>query len=1002
LKNHRLIFILTISAVFFFTARPAFSGGTGEINPEDDLKPSESIRLARQYIEDQQLNLALQVLKDMVEEYPDRLDQAMPYLREIEQLRSEYVDLAYETLDYLEQEDAEAARDSIAEMKARDKNPNKSTTAFINRAQRNVELVVSRARFREIMDSALIELDQENYVAAIELYLSGYDLHRFEFDENPYGDVVKNLVYTALEDMNQAVDRYVNQINRYDQLYQQALSLNPLDLASFRQAVEEIHNLRRRIQKAALTFGEQNEIIRINSEDNSTDFFLGYAELFTGGRQLVDHREGLLGAVERFHDPRLATLVAALEDRSDTSYQQGLTLYSEGQYQEAIAQMDQTLNHIGVTQEWTSLWSSRLLVQENLAPFERDKPLASQYIPQQFTHLRQEELARQLIGLSRVMTEANENILTPQDSLEVILAKEQVLDRALDTLELQETSVENLIESEQRRNEGITFTSFNNQDLYGPVLEQTELDRQEINRWEIALADREMEILEDPLQGSWAQRQDRLAQSKGFLEGIEQTFGEEENQQTLVSYYPDNARDILAAEEEEINLLQSQIEEFLDRLQDKKDYIQNSPELQQREIRMREILTTLEEVDNQRRSFLAVAQERVFEAEKLKNEGYFRIQQTEAAINAQNFDFAEQQVAFARDKFLDSLSIQEDLEFRAEVDGIISSLSQRIIDERFRIVIVQVRDFINSGRRFYLQSSFERAEEILVRAQKLWESVSTEDNDEINRWLSLSRNALSVQTGRDIPVTDPLYPEIRQLLNLAWKDFETAKDFIAKGNNRDAIVRLESAEEKITKVRLPFPLNQEVSILSLRILQIKDQDAFGELFRERFNQARNKINSDPQEAYIDLTDLQAINPRYPGLTNAIYRVEIILGIRIPEPDPRDIREARELYQQALAIVQGNVRAQYPIALSQLKEANQLDPNNQEVLRLLDRIRIDAGERTTLTLTSVAQQQYRDAVEKFTQGRILEAKLIVDNLLKDSKNTGYSPLLELKERIESQL
>ncbi|WP_211227831.1 hypothetical protein [Spirochaeta cellobiosiphila] len=979
--------------------RPLYCGGTQETS-SGELSPKESIALAKEYINNQQLNEALLVLSEMVENYPDRRDQAIPYIQKIEKLRSEYVDLAYETLDHLANEDAEAARESIAEMKNRDKNPNKETTAFINRAQRNVELVVSRKRFREIMANALIELDKNNYQRAVAIYSEGYELHRFEFDENPYGDLIKNMVIASLDDMNKAITTFLNQLGNYEKVATEVKSLDPTSINRYIEQIQEIQQLRRRVQEAALVFSEQNQIIKSNSTDNSPDFFLSYAELFTQGRELVDYREGMLGVIERYHDKSLEEISQIIIERSDKLYASGVNAFELGQYTDGLRKFEDLLDNYDIDHSILNLWNSRVLLKDQYNIFDKDKKLVIKYLPLQYLVKAHNELGKEYLSVIQIANQQEALALNSLDTEESVVQKQEQVSKLLSDL----GSLKERLRLEKNQWTQLNKGAFVTLNEYNTIYTNLERDINiQYSLWQnraIDLSLKEIDLVYKTLEPKINQREKQLSQAVNYLEGVPQSINN--GSQQIVSHYPDRSRDILIQENDSLNDVISELVKLQSRIEDKDDYIQTDANMIQWINTLNKDIDQLRSFQIQRANLITQAEEQIFTATKLKNEGYFRIQQTETSLRNLDFDNAEQQIELARDKFLDSLDIQENITFREEIDELVNSLSKRIIDERFKIAVVQVREDINKGKSFYLQSSFGQAEEVLVRAQNLWSSVSTEENNEIERWLSLSRTALSVQTGRDIPVTDPLYPEIRQLLNLAWEDFEGAKKMLNQNQRVDALRLLEDAEDKITKVRLPFPLNQEVSILSLRILQIKDADAFGELFKQKFQQAQNEISADPRQAYIDLTDLREINSQFPGLKDTIYRVEILLGIRVPEPDPQSIRQAKALYDQAYAIVQRNISAQFPVALSQLKKANELDPDNQNIVRLLDRLRVEAGERTSLTLSSLAQQQYREAVEKFTQGRLLEAKLIVDRLMEDANNRKYSPLLELQERIDSQL
>ena len=219
---------------------------------------------------------------------------------------------------------------------------------------------------------------------------------------------------------------------------------------------------------------------------------------------------------------------------------------------------------------------------------------------------------------------------------------------------------------------------------------------------------------------------------------------------------------------------------------------------------------------------------------------------------------------------------------------------------------------------------------------------------------------------------------------------------------RDAIGRLERSEDKIARILIPFPYNQEARILSLRIDQLKDKDSFTEKLTRYYNDARRKISANPQEAYVDFKDLEQINPDYPGLKKSIYDLEIILQIRIPPPDPAKLAESRELFNKARVIVERNQRELFSIALEQLNRAIELNPNNQLAKEYKDRIQIAAGERVQPVLNSIALKQYRLAEEKFLAGNYFEALAIVEKLLKDKINRGYPPLIELKKRIETRI
>jgi tetratricopeptide (TPR) repeat protein len=188
-------------------------------------------------------------------------------------------------------------------------------------------------------------------------------------------------------------------------------------------------------------------------------------------------------------------------------------------------------------------------------------------------------------------------------------------------------------------------------------------------------------------------------------------------------------------------------------------------------------------------------------------------------------------------------------------------------------------------------------------------------------------------------------------------------------------------------------------VLNLRISQYRNPEQFNEIFGNDFRTARGLISSNPRKAYIDLQDLEAINPDFPGLQAAITEAEYAAGIRVRPPDPQKLQRSRELYQLALGIVNRNVRSEFNVALSYLDEAINLNPDNLDAIRLKDRISSDIGGTATAVMSSADQQLYQEAVREFTAGNYLRARIIVENLLKDPDNQRNTRLIELKERIE---
>ena len=390
------------------------------------------------------------------------------------------------------------------------------------------------------------------------------------------------------------------------------------------------------------------------------------------------------------------------------------------------------------------------------------------------------------------------------------------------------------------------------------------------------------------------------------------------------------------------------------------------------------------------------------QADIYRKRGYKKIKEAKAALYQNLFNEAEEILQEARENFSLSLSFRDDPELQSFSDMQIFSLTEEIIRIKTNYVIENVRNNLKKAGDFYNNGKYSEAETLLIKSRNMWRTVNTEDNKEIRYRLKLVQAALSVRSGRVFSETDPHYSEMKQVIKLAREDYLTGKRLASEGKTVQAAGYLQSAEEKLMHVTDPYPMNQEANILSLEILKIKDPENFDSLFSEKYELAKKRININPSESLIRLKDLAHVNPDYPGIKKAIYDAEIKLGIRNPPSDPVKIRESENLYRKAEAIVFSNVRSNYPAALEYLNQAFLLNPDNEKITVLKDRVQSEMGGSTTVVLSSYAQEQYRLAEQEYLNGNYYAAYAIVNKLLQDKNNRNYYPLLDLKKRIDSKI
>jgi tetratricopeptide (TPR) repeat protein len=197
-------------------------------------------------------------------------------------------------------------------------------------------------------------------------------------------------------------------------------------------------------------------------------------------------------------------------------------------------------------------------------------------------------------------------------------------------------------------------------------------------------------------------------------------------------------------------------------------------------------------------------------------------------------------------------------------------------------------------------------------------------------------------------------------------------------------------------------LNWDARILELRIVQIRNQDDFDEVFAARYRQAVGRLDeAGPLEVYSELEVLAEINPDYPGLQEQLRRLEIALNLREDPVDQARINQSNQLFQRAQQLTGGSLD-QAQVAVSLLEQAVDLNPDNDRAKFLLDQLRIRLGGEATVALTTADEQRYRRAETLFSQGRPLQALSIVERLLDEPENQAYPPLVDLRRRIALRL
>lgn len=991
---------LYILLLFSFYVIPLYASGNPD--PQNDEPFTYTIEDASQFIENQQYNEAMEILVQIVRNEPEQMERAQRLIIEIRQYRDLY-NLKYEELMTVlfEEEDYEKSLVLIQELESLDPNPNNTTQNSIRDARISAELVYNRKVFNQIMDQALVFLGSERYLQAIKLYSTGFDLSKRTFEESANDMLIKDPARRTMgrvEDIILELDSQWDQFLTLSETYATS-ETNPestITLDDILLSLNLLIDYREELYNAYLSMDRINSLVVASSEDSQEDFYLSFMERLLTGRQATAQREGIVASVDYYIDQNMLRLeeyfTSNMEER-DALAQVFLQQANWDNVQE------QYLSKSSLASDWEEVLAlnSRRIHQNEQNEYDfLSSVLQSNYYPkvQWVNYQQQEALALSELSNFRKDYQERSTLYNLGELEDYWFFREElvsILPELGTNLEEFNRFTRDLVEDQNLIDP--RWINDRTRDLYTSLIRDIELLESDV----IALlSERDL----SPFREETTDLDDLIAANQRLIEG-------EDNQLEdilFISRYPQRALDNLNLINVQTRELNGALIQYINlygdevaKIQVKEPVEQNIEEARALLNQTQEQISLLLELTQQGRQFVSLAEENV-------SQGNSRYNRAESELVRYNFDQAETELGQAQVSYTTALSYDEDILSRSEVDQRIKDLQTRIIDERNKQIIREVRSLINQASSDYFQGLYLRSEASLSQAERRWYTTNTEVNNEIQYWLNLVRAALSVESGRSLDSTNPLYQDITKLFNLAYQSYQTGKDALERGDRVGAIGSLNQADRYLNQILIPLPTNQDARVLKLRIQQVLDPGAFGETFQEMIRGARSKIQSgiDLDTAYLDLKDLFSIDPDYRGLAGLILETEYLLGIKVRPPNPADLRKSRDNYNRALEIYEGGNQLLFASALELLDEAIALNPRNTDARNLKDQVAIYVSNESAVVLTPAEQLIYREAEDKYLSGDFFEALNLTNQLMETPKNRNYAPLQDLIRRIESNI
>ena len=994
------ISVVLLSLILFSAAGAAWASGQRE----------SQLTAAEQLIHEKRYNEAILILTSVMKRSPRQFDRAQALLRQIEQARSYYNSLLAEIIRLFNQGKLDQAYALIQKLEALDQNPNGAMAETQSIARQALAVIANAQQFQALMDKAVAYLKRGDYPAAMTTYLSGLSLGQDLFLKGNFGNIAVNRVDALRADIKASGEEFSSLLGRLGaeqaRVENDSGSIEKLnaDLPGYLSTLSQLAALRGRIEADSAALNAVQRVL-LNEKPSTSDVqLITFIDGIVHGRQTAKSPEGVLATIDTPWDDSIAKVTNGIVGVAQKDFAAAQTAFDAKQWSAATDSFRSALDYALVAEKASAAWGMRVPVGPDLKIASAGWTVINRELPGYLDIFTLAQAADSYLALTQTAQSALRigTVMTATTaSLQELTAEGNRIGPVLATAEAIRTTWNDIKSSltalEQRKID--TSASLRRADS---VLAAVAAVESGMAGSQVRIVVRAAELRFAPVEKDLADAQQSVQKAQQLVNGVSQGPSGTQGTPGVKRKYPDQARQILVAAQAKLGKLGELVSAAESQIAAETEPVRAASAVQDASATARRIANEIQTLQATATSTLSQAQSDIFQADRFAQAGNAQLQQAEAAIGRGEFATARQSITQAASSYDRSLSYSEDPAVRQIRDVQIPQLSQQVADSENAVVVRQVRTYINQGRALYAQGNYTQAQDVFLRAQAQWRTTNNQDDPEISSWLKYVDTALSINSGRIVSPTDPLYPEITQLLNLAEDDYNSGKQLLAQGDRNAAQRYFNDAEQKLLYVQIPFPLNEEARVLSLKILQLTDPTSFRATFQQKFDKALAELQTNPQTAYVSLQDLKVVDQTYPGLSSALNRAEILTGIKRPPPDPAKIAQSQSLYQKAYDIVRTNVTAQYPIAMSYLNQAIELDPNNEQAAALKDRIAIAAGAETTVVLSSSAQTEFRQAEEQFIAKNYYEALRIVTQLLADPQNQNYYPLIELKRRIQSKI
>jgi hypothetical protein len=993
-----------IAACLWLSAAPVFGAGLRD----PDLVKADKL------IDEKKHDEAILVLTDYIRRNPERFDNAQKRLKRIYQERENFDKTADELINSLlnEPENQEKIYSLSTKLKSMENETSPLLSSFVSRTHEIAEFNVFRNRLINILETGRAQLEKGECETALQTYAGGMDLMRDEFFNEGYGITVENNIRRETERVNAVIAAFRATSTGFGTPAAElarAITSGNLNTTTeiinrLTPAMDRFIAQKQELYTAVNAFDSTLDRIRSANPETADRNHLSFLSILINGRQGESIQEGMLGAFETYWKNSINPIISAISQNALTAYTTGLTAVTAGQYSNAVTSLQRTGSFVNI---------SPLFFQKRRALNEKGNAqkidvfgniIIKDDIPAYITIRALGESSNFLIQASNLAMRSNAYTSTIQstytlwqegkaDAVTTINGELQArsgtaaIKSELDAIILSAAQMDNSLKN-YYTTKYLTETVNAIDKIYSA---SAALERQAAYYYYF--------VVDAELKRGIIARTAELEKGRNYLNGQKRTRADGS---TVTDLFPSEALETLTAMLASLSIDLERGNSAIAYYRDETRLVLTDEQITEIKKSCEKSIAELNTLRNQGVTLRTTANSRTTQAEAFRQEGERLLREAQTAYRSQNFETARDRLQRASERFNSSLEVQQSASLRQSWDTQLFNLGQAINASENEAIIAEVRNLVNRARASYFEGNFQQAEDGLIRARSRWRITNADENEEILYWLGIVRGAMSARSGRVIPVTAPLYPEMSQLLSKARMNYEEGVRLINAGNRINGLAKFDEARRQTREVRLIFPFNQDAGILELRMEQYTDPAAFNASFEQRLRTAISGTKRRSIESFAELQNLAEINSKYPGIKSIITQAEIDMGYRPPPPDPRALARSRELSASANRILTENNTTLFEVALTQVNEAIALNPENAEAMRVKDRLLNRMSVPGAIVLSNEDEIEYQRAVRELQAGNNLVAFAVVERLMQNPRNRNITKLIELQRRIQSVL